>query len=249
MEKTNGTKKGFGIFEAVFDIGYLCFAIGTGIFTLCRAFGTGRPELFLAGFMALVLGGGDSFHLVPRIAVILSGNEPKYHDALGIGQLVTSITMTFFYILLMQLGLLLFPVQHATALMAVLWILAVIRIVLCLLPQNDWRGKNSRGGVTAGDSSGNGVSGLSWWFGIFRNIPFSAMGIEVCVFFAMKAGLPGAAAAAGVPGLQWMWLAIIISFGCYLTVVLGARKHPMLGMLMMPKTLAYVWMLFMCAGI
>ena len=42
---------------------------------------------------------------------------------------------------------------------------------------------------------------------------------------------------------------IIISFGCYLAVVLGARKHPKLGMLMMPKTLAYVWMLLMCAGI
>ena len=38
-----------------------------------------------------------------------------------------------------------------------------------------------------------------------------------------------------------MWLTIVISFAFYLPVVLLADKIPMIGMLMIPKTLAYVW--------
>lgn len=38
-----------------------------------------------------------------------------------------------------------------------------------------------------------------------------------------------------------MWLTIVISFGFYLPVVLFADTIPAIGMLMIPKTLAYVW--------
>ena len=42
-----------------------------------------------------------------------------------------------------------------------------------------------------------------------------------------------------------MWLAILLSFGFYIPVVLFADQYPLLGMLMIPKTLAYVWVVFM----
>ena len=38
-----------------------------------------------------------------------------------------------------------------------------------------------------------------------------------------------------------MWLTIVLSFGFYIPVVLGADAVPMIGMLMVPKTCAYVW--------
>ena len=38
-----------------------------------------------------------------------------------------------------------------------------------------------------------------------------------------------------------MWLTIVLSFGFYLPVVLWADAIPMVGMLMIPKTCAYVW--------
>ncbi|MCI2048691.1 MAG: hypothetical protein LKJ76_03105 [Lachnospiraceae bacterium] len=237
MTEKKRTAGGFGLFEAVFDICYLGFAFGAGFYTLSRAFRTGRPALYMAGLLALLLGSGDAFHLVPRVASILSGNDEKYRRALGVGKLVTSITMTLFYILLMQFGLTLFPVREGGALMAVLWVLAAVRIVFCLLPQNDWTGEAKKG-----------TAQLSYWFGIYRNIPFTAMGIVVCVFYILKVNR-AAAAAAGAPGMEWMWLAIVISFACYLAVVLGADRHPKLGMLMMPKTLAYVWILILCARI
>ncbi|MCH5342056.1 MAG: hypothetical protein J1E01_11380 [Acetatifactor sp.] len=46
-------------------------------------------------------------------------------------------------------------------------------------------------------------------------------------------------------GLWLMSIAIIISFACYFPVVLFSKKKPMLGMRMMPKTVAYIWMISM----
>ena len=42
-----------------------------------------------------------------------------------------------------------------------------------------------------------------------------------------------------------MWLAIVLSFGFYIPVVLFADAIPLIGMLMIPKTLAYVWVVWM----
>ena len=40
---------------------------------------------------------------------------------------------------------------------------------------------------------------------------------------------------------RWMWLTIVLSFAFYIPVVLWADVVPMIGMLMIPKTCAYVW--------
>ena len=44
-------------------------------------------------------------------------------------------------------------------------------------------------------------------------------------------------------GLWLMPIAIIVSFACCFSVVLLARKKPMIRMLMMPRTMAYIWMI------
>ena len=38
-----------------------------------------------------------------------------------------------------------------------------------------------------------------------------------------------------------LWLTVVISFACYIPVVLFADTLPPVGMLMIPKTCAYVW--------
>ena len=40
---------------------------------------------------------------------------------------------------------------------------------------------------------------------------------------------------------RWLWLTVVLSFACYLPVVLFADTVPAVGMLMIPKTCAYVW--------
>lgn len=40
---------------------------------------------------------------------------------------------------------------------------------------------------------------------------------------------------------RFMWLTIVLSFAFYIPVVLWADVNPLIGMLMIPKTCAYVW--------
>lgn len=45
---------------------------------------------------------------------------------------------------------------------------------------------------------------------------------------------------ARMPALRWRWLAIALSFAFYLPVVLWSNRQPKAGMLMLPKTCAYL---------
>ena len=138
--------------------------------------------------------------------------------------MISSITMTIFYVLLFYVWRAIFPEnEYPVALLWLIWISAVIRIVLCLFPQNNWF-----------HAEGN----LRW--GIYRNLPFAVTGLCLVILFALSGNTGGC-------GLQWMSVAIVISFTCYFPVVLWGKKKPMVGMLMMPKTLAYVWMI--CMGL
>lgn len=83
--------------ESTFDILYLLFAIITGILILCKA--RSKTEK-LMGWAALILGCGDAFHLVPRVLNYFA--DADFTAALGVGKLVTSVTMTLFYVLLYE---------------------------------------------------------------------------------------------------------------------------------------------------
>ena len=101
---------------------------------------------------------------------------------------------------------------------AVVWVLALSRVVLCLMPQNAW---------TSADAP------LSW--GIYRNIPFVLLGALIVVLFYRSAKQHGDRP------FRFLWLTVVLSFACYLPVVLFADTVPAVGMLMIPKTCAYVW--------
>ena len=45
--------------------------------------------------------------------------------------------------------------------------------------------------------------------------------------------------------LRWMWLAVLLSFMFYFLVVLWAQAVPIIGMMILPKTCMYIWMLCM----
>ncbi len=211
--------KGMRYGESIFDIAYLLFDLAAGILFLTQA--QGRPVFYLYGALALVLGGGDAFHLIPRVQMHIRGRNERTAGRLGFGEAVTSVTMTVFYILLLYIWKALFlQVSVPAAIPALIWITALVRIVLCLFPQNRWM------------SGGN----LTW--SLFRNIPFAVTGILVIILFALSGN-------AGGLGMQRMCLAIALSFGFYFPVTLFAKKKPMIGTLMLPKTLMYVWMLAM----
>lgn len=84
--------------ETLFDVVYLVLVITVGIKMIRQSKGDRQYRLF--GIMAVTLGCGDAFHLVPRAYALCTTGLENYTAALGIGKFITSITMTVFYILL-----------------------------------------------------------------------------------------------------------------------------------------------------
>lgn len=204
------------IVETLFDICYLATVLSVGVRMIRGAKGSRQFELF--GWMAVVLGAGDSFHLVPRALALCTTGLDSFAFQLGLGKWITSVTMTVFYVLLYYVWRERYEVEGKNLLTVAVYTLAAIRVILCMMPQNQWLTDHSP---------------LIW--GIYRNIPFALLGILVIVLFYRSAKEKGDEA------FGWMWLTIVLSFGFYIPVVLWADAVPMIGMLMIPKTCAYVW--------
>ena len=204
------------IMETLFDAVYLITVITIGIRMIRGS--KGNPQFRLFGVMAVVLGSGDAFHLVPRAVALCTTGLEHYTVALGLGKWITSVTMTIFYVLLYYVWRKRYRIKGQSFLTAAVYILAGLRILLCMMPQNQWLSADAP---------------LSW--GIYRNIPFALLGLVVIVLFYRSAREHRDQA------FLWMWLTIVLSFGFYIPVVLWADAVPMIGMLMIPKTCAYVW--------
>ena len=204
------------IVETLFDAVYLITVITLGI-RMIRGRGNSR-QFRLFGWMAVVLGAGDSFHLIPRALALCTTGLENYTVALGLGKWITSVTMTVFYVLLYYVWRHRYKVSGQSGLTAAVYVLAGVRIALCMMPQNQWLSADAP---------------LSW--GIWRNIPFALLGLVVIVLFYRSTKEHGDSA------FRWMWLTIVLSFGFYIPVVLWADAVPLVGMLMIPKTCAYVW--------
>lgn len=204
------------IFETLFDIVYLVTVITLGILMIRGS--KGRRQYLLYGVMAVTLGCGDAFHLIPRAVALCTTGLENHTAALGIGKLITSITMTVFYVLLYYVWRCRYQVEGHKGTIAAVWVLAVSRVLLCLMPQNAWTSANAP---------------LSW--GIYRNIPFTILGVLIVILFFRSTREQQDRS------FRFLWLTVVLSFGCYLPVVLFADAVPAVGMLMIPKTCAYVW--------
>ncbi len=213
--------RGMRIGESVFCVGYLLFAFAAALAFLLAGSRAGTWAT-TSGVMTLLLGAGDAFHLVPCVLANVRGetNDPYERRRrafwLGLGNLVSSVTMTVFYLLLFVAmreraypGTTIADTQMPV--FVALAVLAVVRVALCLFPQNRWF---------------DGAGSQRW--GIYRNVPFAVMGAVTVWYLAAWYG-------------EWLMAALVlVSFACYLGVVFGARRNPMLGMLMIPKTICYI---------
>lgn len=208
------------IMETIFDVVYLGTVITLGILMIRKAGSNRQYRLF--GIMAVILGCGDAFHLVPRAYGLCTTGLEANAAALGFGKLVTSLTMTIFYVLLYLIWRERYGIQGKRPLTITVLALAAVRVILCLMPQNEWL---------------NYRAPLSW--GIYRNIPFAILGAIIIVLFFQQARKNKDKA------FGFMWLAVLLSFGFYIPVVLFSGTVPAVGILMIPKTVAYVWIVLM----
>jgi hypothetical protein len=90
-------------------------------------------------------------------------------------------------------------------------------LIIMLFPQNDWSAV---------------VPPQPW--GLIRNLPLMIMGLGVMVLI-----LRDAYRTSDRP-FKWIGWCILASYAFYTPVILFVQQVPALGMLMIPKTLAYV---------
>lgn len=203
--------------ETIFDLFYLTSVISLGYIMLRNNKGNKKIKLF--GTMAILLGGGDAFHLLPRSYALFTGGLEAHAASLGLGKMITSITMTVFYLILYRIFLKHYKVKENRNLSYLLYFMAFLRIGLCLMPQNQWLSYHSP---------------LNW--GVYRNIPFLFIGLILIYLFAGERK---------EDNFKNMALSVTLSFLFYIPVVLWAKAFPLVGILMIPKTLAYLYIVVM----
>ncbi|QVK19349.1 hypothetical protein KHQ81_06575 [Mycoplasmatota bacterium] len=208
-------------FEVIFDIAYLLSVISISILIIKKGFNKQDKAIIIFGFMGLLLGFGDSFHLVPRIIGHLTTGLEDYALYLGVGKLITGITMTIFYYLIYLVYTIKTNKRDNKIHLAII-ILILIRFILLALPGNEWT-QNSN----------------NLFYGILRNIPFAILGALIIVLF-YKVGSQKEYSLFKQLGF---W--IIVSFACYIIVVVGSGAVPLLGAFMMPKTVAYFLIVYL----
>ncbi|RDY28406.1 hypothetical protein CHL78_005765 [Romboutsia weinsteinii] len=207
------------IMEPIFHVVYLATVITLGLQMLSKSKNNQYFKLF--GAMAVILGFGDAFHLFPRIYALLTTGLENHAASLGFGKLITSITMTIFYLILYKIWKIRFSVKDSKKLDITMYVLAALRIILCLFPQNQWFINNPP---------------VIW--GIYRNIPFTVMGI-IMIYLLYSYGAKN-----NDKDYKKLGIAVLLSFAFYAPVVLWASENFLVGMLMIPKTLAYLWVVF-----
>jgi len=208
------------IAETIFNPLYIIIAAFLGLQILRQS--KGRKKFVLFGGMTLILVIGDAFHVLPRVYAHHTVGIENLVVPLGLGTLIASITMTIFYLILYQFWRIHYNIEGRRNLSVVIYVLSAVRIGLCFLPQNQWF-----------------IADAPVIWGIYRNIPFAIMGGMIAWIFYKRTR------EANDYIFKNAHIAIIFSYLFYIPVVLWAGQIPIIGALMLPKTVMYVWIVYM----
>jgi hypothetical protein len=170
--------------------------------------------LFLFAFFLLAI--GDTGHVGFRVIAVALGGFESNPVLVGMGALATAITLTFFYMILAEI----WRVRFHSSRDFVWWSLIMIGIVRLFIM------------IPSGNQWANVVPPFDW--SLARNIPLMIQGIGVGILMLLSAQK------ANDKLIKQVCYMIFLSYACYIPVILFVQKIPMLGMLMIPKTLAYV---------
>lgn len=171
-------------------------------------------KLFILAFFLLAL--GDTGHVGFRVPALLLGGVEQNALLLGLGALATAITVTFFYMIVTEIWRVRFDKKRGMLWWALI-IIGVARLVIMAFPQNEWL-KHT----------------LPFGWSLARNIPLMVQGLALAFAFLV----------CGVKKKDnfsvLVSIMIFISYAFYIPVILFVKDIPMLGLLMIPKTLVYV---------
>ena len=175
--------------------------------------------LLAFAFLAL----GDTGHVGFRvIAYALGGLEAQINvlgqkvNLVALGSLATAWTFTIFYVFMVFMWKSRFN-KKFELLVYLLLTAAVVRSLIMLHPGNEW----------------NSLQIHEPWYTV-RNIPLILMQAGIAYLIVRDARV--------VKDSTFIWIGIMIAISllCYVTVVALVKTFPLVAMLMIPKTLAYL---------
>lgn len=174
---------------------------------------------FRWAFLLLAL--GDTGHVGFRVLAYALGGLEQNPFLVGIGALATAVTVTFFYLLMLDIWRVRFEKKYGW--FEYLLIASVpVRLVVMAFASNDW---------------GSTVPPAFW--GPFRNIFLMILGIGV-FFLILRDAIRTKDRL-----FRWVAYCIFFSYLFYTPVIFMVREYPMVGMLMIPKTIMYVAIAFL----
>lgn len=175
-----------------------------------------RSILWAFALLAL----GDSGHVGFRVIAYARGGLAANPALVGAGALSTAYTVTLFYMLMLDAWRLRFK-QPLGGLGWFLLAAGAARLVVMLFPQNGWWQ------VTA-----------PYTWSLIRNGFLVVQGLGVMALILRDAARTKDRA------FTWIGISIALSYTFYAPVILWVQALPLLGMLMIPKTCAYVAVAF-----
>lgn len=182
---------------------------------------SGMADRFLLAFFLLAF--GDSFHVGFRVLSQAIGFDSAYiaiggirSSLLGLGMLATAYTMTGFYMVLADARRLRSGAKADPAFWIIEGILA-LRLIIMALPGNAWESAVPPFGM-----------------GLARNIPLTIAGVLMAVLIIREGRKSGDTA---WKAIGW---SMVASYAFYAPVILFAARFPLVGLLMIPKTVAYI---------
>jgi hypothetical protein len=205
--------------EVSFNVSYLVVVWGLVIAMASRQSAVepaNRPVAARVLWAFALLALGDTGHVGFRVLAYALGGLEAHPTLVGMGALATAITVTFFYALMLDAWRLRFN-KKLGWFEYLLLAAAVVRLGMMALPVNEW---------------GRVEPPQPW--GIYRNIPLMVQGLGV-MFLILRD-----ARAAQDRTFGWIGAMILVSYTFYTPVILFVSQAPLLGMLMIPKTMAYV---------
>jgi hypothetical protein len=176
-------------------------------------------NLFRWAFVLLAL--GDTGHVGFRVAAYALGGLEKNSLLVGLGALATAITVTFFYVVMLYIWKARFNGKFGL-LEYILLASVPARFIVMMFPQNEW---------------GNTVPPVFW--GPFRNLFLIILGVGVLYLYLRDS------IKAKDRLFRWMGYCVFFSYLFYAPVILFTREVPVIGMLMIPKTIMYVAIQFL----
>jgi len=212
--------------ESGFNVLYLIAAWSLVLMMALRLRQGKKEEFRLRSFflwMYILLALGDTGHVGFRVVAFALGDMDTSVSILGssisvigLGALSTSITVTFFYMLMVLLWRERSGNKLNTFSLFLLFCGAA-RLVLLAFPQNQWDAL---------------VPPFQW--SLIRNVPLTIQGFGV-VWLILQYAYP-------IKDRLFIQLGvcILLSYIFYVPVILFVQKVPLIGMLMIPKTLAYL---------